>query len=174
MVKKSHSSFQRSVFSMAMVAMFIALYGVLSLLHIYITKDLRISFTFMPVALAAMMFGPITAGIAGALGDIAGWLINPGGNYFPGFTVSGFVSGVIYGLFLYRKEITWKRIVFSAVAMVFIVEVGLNPVWLNIMYGTPYMAFLWLRLVKAAILIPLQVFLIYSTKDLVKKFAPAR
>ena len=82
MVKKGNSSFVRNIFSMVLMSLFVAIYGVLSLLRIYIIpNELRLSLTFMPVAWASILFGPIAGGITGALGDIVGWVINPVGPF---------------------------------------------------------------------------------------------
>lgn len=172
MDNKSSFSFLKDIYSMVLVALFIAIYGVLSLLRIYIIPELRISLTFMPVAWASMLFGPLAGGITGAIGDIIGWAINPVGPFFPGFTVSGFVTGIIYGLFFYKKEITWKRVIFAAVTMIFVVEVGLNSIWLNILTGNAYKALIVARLIKALITTPIQVLILYTTGYIVKKIAP--
>ena len=78
--------------------------------------------TFIPIAWASILFGPLAGALTGALGDILGWAVNPVGPYFPGFTISGFVSGIIYGLFLYKKETTLLRVIAAAALMVLIVE----------------------------------------------------
>ncbi|HEY8421268.1 MAG TPA: folate family ECF transporter S component [Thermoclostridium sp.] len=172
MLNKNNFSFFKDVHSMVLVALFIAIYVVLSLLRIYvIPNELRVSLTFMPIAWASMMFGPVAGGVTGALGDIIGWAINPVGPYFPGYTVSGFVAGVIYGLFLYKKEITWKRVIFAAITITFIVQVGLSSLWMNILTGKAYKALVAVRLVKALIMLPVKIFLLYTTGKLMKKFA---
>jgi len=174
MDSKNHFSFLKDIFSLVLVALFIAVYGALSLLRIYIIPNqLRLSLTFMPVAWAAMLFGPFAGGVTGAIGDVIGWVINPVGPFFPGFTVSGFVTGIIYGIFLYRKEITWKRVIFAAFTMIFVVEVGLNTIWLNILTGSAYKVLIGARLVKALITMPVQAFILYTTGYMVKKFIPA-
>ena len=49
----------------------------------------KISVNFLPIAVAASMFGPIGAALVGGLGDVLSFFINPasGGTYFPGFTL---------------------------------------------------------------------------------------
>jgi len=172
MLNKNSFSFFKDVHSMVLVALFVAIYGVLSLLRIYIIPDqLRLSLTFMPVAWASMLLGPIAGAVTGAMGDIIGYVINPVGAFFPGFTVSGFVTGIIYGLFLYKKEITWKRVIFAAITMVLIVEVGLNSIWLNILTGNAYKVLILARLAKALITVPIQMIILYTTGHLMRKFA---
>lgn len=172
MNNKSYFSFLSKISSMVLVSLFIALYVVLSFFRIYITNELRISLTFIPTAWASILFGPLAGALTGALGDILGWAVNPVGPYFPGFTISGFVSGIIYGLFLYKKETTLLRVIAAAALMVLIVEAGLNSIWMNMLVGTAYKVLVPARLIKAVIAAPIQVIVLNSTAYLVKKYAP--
>ncbi len=173
MGNKRHLSFLAKISSMVLVSLFIALYVVLSFFRIYITNELRISLTFIPIAWASILFGPLAGALTGAFGDILGWAVNPVGPYFPGFTISGFVTGIIYGLFLYKKETNLTRIIAASVLMVLIVEVGLNSVWMSILAGSAYKVLIPVRLVKALVATPIQVLVLHSTAYLVKKYAPA-
>ena len=73
------------------------------------TPILRIGFGFIPVVLASIMFGPVLGGITAAFSDILGMMLFPQGVYFPGFTLSAFLAGLIYGLLLYKKTNTARR-----------------------------------------------------------------
>ncbi|MGM9532761.1 folate family ECF transporter S component, partial [Intestinibacter sp.] len=66
------------------------------------TPIVRIGFGFLPIATIAMMYGPLSAGIAYAIGDILGMMIFPSSSFFPGFTLTAFLTGVAYGLVLYK------------------------------------------------------------------------
>jgi len=60
---------------------------------------LRIGFGSLPVIIAGILFGPLVGGAVGVVADLIGFMINPmGGAYFPGFTVSAALNGVIPGL----------------------------------------------------------------------------
>lgn len=60
---------------------------------------LRIGFGSLPVIIAGILFGPLVGGAVGMVADLIGFIINPmGGAYFPGFTVSAALNGVIPGL----------------------------------------------------------------------------
>ena len=69
-----------------------------------ITNLIEIRFASIPIAAAGALFGPGIAAIVGILTDIGGFLVKPTGPYFPGFTISGAVSGLIYGIMLHRKD----------------------------------------------------------------------
>lgn len=171
MQKNGSSSFFNTK-TMTYMSMLIALYACLSLLTIYITQQLRFNLTFIPVAIASILFGPLGGGITGALGDILGWVITHPAAYFPGFTISGFVSGFIYGIFLYKK-ITITRVIFAAITMIVVVELMLNALWLSIMYGNAFFVLLAERLIKITILLPLQILVLYPMKYLIKRLKKA-
>lgn len=60
---------------------------------------LRIGFGSLPITLAGILFGPLVGGAVGTVADLIGFLINPmGGAYFPGFTLSSALNGIIPGL----------------------------------------------------------------------------
>jgi len=60
---------------------------------------LRIGFGGLPITLAGILFGPLVGGAVGIVADLIGFMLNPmGGSYFPGFTISAALSGVIPGL----------------------------------------------------------------------------
>ncbi len=168
MQKKGLFSFLNTK-TMVYMSMLIALYACLSIFAIYITNDLRFNFTFIPSAIAAILFGPIAGGITAALGDVLGWVIVHPAAYMPGLTISAFVSGVIYGIFLYKKEITIIRALFAAITMVIIVEFFLNALWLSLLFGNAFLLLLSKRFIKIAILIPGQTIVLYALRFFIKR-----
>ena len=124
------------------------------------TATLRIGFGFLPIAIIAMMYGPLSAGVAYALGDLLGMMIFPSGSYFPGFTLTAFLTGVIYGLVLYRKPKTWPRIILAVCIVCLGMNLCLDTAWLHILMGQGYLALLPQRIFKAVVMIPIQTVLI--------------
>ncbi|MCT4597025.1 MAG: folate family ECF transporter S component [Vallitalea sp.] len=62
---------------------------------------LRISFGMIPVYIASFLFGPLMGGLVGMISDLIGFMLNPmGGAYFPGFTLSAILIGIIPGLLM--------------------------------------------------------------------------
>ena len=140
------------------MSLFVAMYVVLTYLVPVIKIDIiRISFGFVPQAFASMLFGPLLGGIGSAAGDILGMLIAPSGPYFAGFTLSAFLSGMIYGLFLYNKPKTLMRITLAVLCVTVFIDIGLNTYWLTILLGKGYMAMLPARVIKSAVMLPVQV-----------------
>ncbi|RBP46803.1 folate family ECF transporter S component [Garciella nitratireducens] len=149
--------------NLVFIALLIALEIILTRFIAIQTPIIRIGFGFIPIALSSIFFGPIIGGITAALSDLLGMLIFPKGAYFPGFTFSAFLSGVIYGRFLYNKSKAWFNIVIAVFLNSIIVDLGLNTLWLSIITGNPFMVIITPRIIKEAILIPIRIVLIYIT-----------
>lgn len=147
--------------TLVFIGIFIAMNVVLVRLLSVSTPIVRFDFGFLPIALAAIMFGPIAGGITGSMADIAGMLLFPGGAYFPGFTASGFVAGAVYGLFLYNKQSSIVRTVLAVICVITVVDLGLNTLWLTMITGKAIWALLPLRLIKCAVMLPIEVALIH-------------
>jgi len=140
--------------------MFIALEVILTRFLSIHTPIVRIGFTFLPIAISAIMFGPIYSGIAAALADIVGMMLFPtGGSFFPGFTLTAFLIGYIYGFFLYKKTIAFKQITIAVIVST-IVTLGLDTVWIWIITGQGILAILPARIIKCIIMAPIQVTMI--------------
>jgi len=120
----------------------------------------RISFEFIAIAISAILFGPVTAGVAAAIADVLGMLIFPKGPYFPGFTLSAFISGFLYGVILYKKKITVARAFIAALVVILIVELILKTIWLNYLLKDGAYAILAARSIKCLIFLPIQTFMI--------------
>ena len=142
------------------IAFFIALEVILTRFLSIQTDFLRIGFGFLPVACVGILFGPLWAGAAYAVGDVLGMLIFPSGSYFPGFTLSAFLIGCIYGFFLYKKESSFRRILVPVLLVCMGVNLFVDTLWLNILYGQAYLALLPLRAIKCAVMVPIQLVLI--------------
>lgn len=172
MQKKGLFSFVGDVRQLVLVSFFISLYVVLSLFTIYITNELRLSFTFVPVAWSAAAFGPVAGILTGALGDILAYFVKSAGAYHPGFTISGVISGIIYGLFMYKKPMTLLRVIITSLVYVIVVEVLLNTLWLSQLYGTPYFILMGGRAWKMPVSLLQQVLILSGTGYYLKRIAP--
>ena len=98
-----------------------------------LTKQFHLG--FLPIALAGVAFGPVSAMLVGGLGDFIGAHIFPAGAYFIGFTLSNVLAGFLYGMVLYkRKHSFWTGVV--AVVAVSFMYLFLNSYWLSIIMPT--------------------------------------
>ena len=66
--------------------------------------NLDIGFAFVPIAMAGMLLGPVGAALTGAVADIIGATLFPSGAFFPGFTLTAFITAFGYGFFLQKKQ----------------------------------------------------------------------
>ena len=92
---------------------------------------IRIGFSGLPNQVVAYLFGPAVGGIFGASLDVIKYLIKPEGPFFPGFTISAALGGIIYGAVLYRKKISIARVFVSQLIVKVFVNVLLNTLWLT-------------------------------------------
>jgi ECF transporter S component (folate family) len=143
------------------IAFLIAIEIVLTRFGSIETPMFRIGFGFLPLAFIGILYGPVWGGICGALGDVMGMFIFPKFAYFPGFTLTAFLTGAVYGAVLHNKPITWKRTFLSALIVCGILNLVLDTYWIYIMYGQALLAMLPGRLMRTAVMIPLQTFLIH-------------
>jgi ECF transporter S component (folate family) len=131
------------------------------------TQFLRISFAYVPIMLCAILLGPAWSTGMAALGDLIGALLFPKGAFFPGFTLSALLTGLIHGLLLYNtknnRQFLWRIIASTFLVLVFI-HIGLTSLWLMIMYKKAFIAFASPRIIAAVILLPVEVGTIFLLK----------
>lgn len=150
--------------TIAYAAMLIALNVVFTRLLSIQTQFLRIDFGFLPVAVFSMLFGPIPGAVAAAIGDVIGFFLFPppgGAPYFPGFTLSAFILGLIFGTFLYKKELTIQKIIAACFFAVFVVDLCLNTFWLSVMYDQAIRFLIIWRIIKSAIMVAIEILIIF-------------
>lgn len=124
------------------------------------TPIVRIGFGFLPIAMIGIMYGPLWAAATYALGDLLGAVLFPIGPYFPGFTLTAGLSGLVFGLILYKKPVTWKNALMASCIVVIILDLCLNTFWLSVLWGDAYIALLPTRIVKVVLTIPVETILI--------------
>lgn len=149
-------------------AMLLALLIVLSRFLSIQTQFLVLSFGFIPIMMSAIWLGPKYSMMIAALGDLIGALLFPFGAYFPGFTVSAAISGLIYGLFLYNKNNTpisnmkfLFKLIISSILVLCMVNIFITSLWLHMLYGKAYLVIISTRTVSQLIMLPIQVIIIY-------------
>jgi ECF transporter S component (folate family) len=129
--------------------------------------------------LSAILLGPAwSAGVA-ALGDVIGALFLPKGAFFPGFTLSALLTGLIHGLFLYNTRNNRQflvRLILSTFTVLLFIHIGLTSLWLVIMYKRAFIAFASTRVIAALILLPIEAGTIFLLKQFMepvtKRFFP--
>ena len=159
MQKQKFFSTRRLVYMAILIAMQIVL---TRFIYIPLSPAKRISFAYIPVVYAGLTMGPLAAALVNGIADLIGAFLFPQGAFFPGFTVTALVSGMIYGLFLHRKEVKWYHIVLSRLLVVVICHWGLNTLWLSIMFGKSFLVSLPARMVPDLIQFPIDMIVLFA------------
>ena len=144
---------------LAFAALILALRIALKPLSIPIFGDLKEGLGFIVNAFGSMIYGPVMALLSGALSDTLGYLLFPSGVYFPAYMITEMAGGFVFGLFLYRAEITVPRLLLCRFSICFFVNVLLAyPIHLwyyNAVMGRDY-SIAMIRVVKNIALFPVE------------------
>ena len=170
------SKIKRIVISGLLLALLIVLSRFVSIK----TQILVISFSFIPIIMSAIWLGPKYSTLIAMLGDLIGALLFPFGTYFIGYTISQALTGLVYGMFLYKKgeELSTKelliRLTISSLIVLILINVFLTSLWIHIQYGKAYIVIMTGRIVAQICMFPIQLILIYAlekyTRPIVKKY----
>lgn len=130
---------------------------------------IRIGFSGLPNRVVECLFGPVTGCLFGGMLDVLKYVLKPTGPFFFGFTFNAMVAGLIYGTLLYRNPVTVKRVVAAEFLIKLLVNCLLNTLWISILYGKGFFAILPLRVLKNAIMLPIDSCILYFTLTYMKK-----
>ena len=148
-----------SIQSIVVMATLVAMEIVLSRMLSYSVWDMKIGFAFLPVVIAAIVLGPVRAAIVAALADFLGAILFPIGAYFPGFTLTAALVGILYGLFLHKDQPFWKILISVSIHQL-ILSLLMNTYWISVLYDSPFTALLVTRLLQCAVMIPVELLVI--------------
>ncbi len=156
-----------SVEMLTVSALFLALEIVLNRFVSINTVGLKIGFAFVPIVVCAIIYGPTMAAIVNALADFLGAILFPIGPYFPGFTLTAALMGLVWGHFLYRGELGERKLRFfpnillPSIVNNLIFGLCVNTYWITIISGSKtYLGWFTYRITEYLILIPLNVIMI--------------
>ncbi len=148
-------------------ALFIAATIVLGRILSIRTSIITIGFSFVPIMLSAIILGPKYSTFIATISDIIGALLLPTGSYYFGFTVTSFLTGLTYGLILYRKKFKLdknftKRLIISSILVTLLYNGVLNTVWIILMNKGASKIVVPVRIIKQLIMAPIKVVTILS------------
>ena len=130
---------------------------------------IRIGFSGIPNRVIECLFGPVAGCLFGGALDILKYILKPSGPFFFGFTFNVMLAGVIYGSILYKKTVSIKRIIVAELLIKILVNCILNTLWISMLYGEGLFALLPLRVLKNAIMLPIDSAILYFALIYVKK-----
>lgn len=154
--------------TISVIGILIAVEVILSRFLSIHTWNLKIGFSFIPVVVAAILYGPFVAGLVGALSDVIGYFIFPVGTFFPGFTLTACLTGIIFALFLHKSH-SLIRIIGSVLVTQIFVSLLINTLWISILYGSPYGPLFITRIYQVLAMTIVEIVVIYF---LTKKVTP--
>lgn len=142
---------KQNIKKLVTLSLLVALQIVLSRFLSVQAWNLKIGFGFVPVVIAAVLFGPIEAACVGGVADFLGALLFPIGAYFPGFTFTAALIGLVFGLLL-RNRPDFFKIVLAVVISQGICGLVINTLWISILYKSPYFGVMVSRLAQIGIM----------------------
>jgi ECF transporter S component (folate family) len=160
----------KNVSAISVAGMLVAIGVVLSFVKIVLSPVLEISFSFLPLAAGGLLYGPVVGGVMGILTDVLGYFVRPNGPFFPGFTLNALISGVLYGLFLYKKPVTWTRVIIVSALIAVFINLGLNSLWLSVLYGKAFIVLVSARIIKNIVMFPINTVLLMVLLKFIEGF----
>ena len=160
----------KSVPALAMSAMLAALALILnSVATINLGPYIKIGFSGIPNQIVDYLFGPVTGGLFAGILDIVKYFMRPDGGFFFGFTFNAMLAAFIYGCFYYRQKLTLKRVLIAKLVVILIVNVLLNTLWLDMLYGKGFLAILPARALKNLIMWPIDSIIFFTITRLLEQ-----
>ncbi|MEJ6400633.1 folate family ECF transporter S component [Nicoliella lavandulae] len=147
----------------------IAILGLLTAIRLVLGSSLftfgnnyiQFSCAFIATFFIGMWFGPFWAAIISGFADIF-LTLTSGQLYFPGFTLSAIVGGIIFGIFFYQRKPTLKSIIISQLLVIVIVNLLMNTTWVVILNHIPFETIFVPRLIKQIFTFIIQVLVLYA------------
>lgn len=140
------------------LALFVALEVVLSRFLSINTPINKIGFAFVPLALSGMLYGPAAGFAVGAVSDLLGATLFPNAPFFPGFTLTTALKGMVYGLCLKKERAgAWPPILCSVSFNAVVFSLVLNTIWIHMISGASLTALLISRIGQELFLVPVQI-----------------
>jgi len=136
-------------------ALLLALEVILGLIIIrapLMAYNLQIKFTYLATSAVGVVCGPVVGMVYGVAVDLVDIMLHPEFGFFPGYTLSSFLCGLFYGLFLYRAKITLPRVLLCKLSVNLLINVCLGSLWSAIMMGKAYIFYFSASIVKNMIL----------------------
>lgn len=172
-MKENRFSTQRLV----LLALLVALNVVLGRFSLQLVPEVRLSVLgFLPIALGGMLIGPGGGALVGAAGDVINYLLftHAYGAYFPGYTLTAALSGAWYGRVLHRHDVTWPRAVMAIAPVILLGEIGLNSLWVYVLYSKTFWAKLPMRLITNLVECPVKILLLMGMNKLLARIPASK
>lgn len=147
--------------TLVICAMMMAINIILGYYEIRFSAYLRIGFGFVTQPIVTALFGPLAGCMTGMLQDILSFVLHPTGAYIPAYTICIGVSGMIYGIMLYNKPVTFARVFMTKLLIVVFSNIILNTIALAPTVGSGFAGIFPARVIKNFLMMPVQAVVVY-------------
>jgi len=154
---------------LVLTALLTALQIVAMSFSVDVLPTLRVSFAFVFQAAAGMLFGPVVAAMQCVAADLIKSLLLPTGAFFPGYTLTALLTGVVYGCFFYRARVTWPRALCAKGLVNVLLHIGLNTLWMAMTLNQGVWAILPDRVLKNLGLLAIEVPMLVATHTILRR-----
>ena len=131
-----------------------------------------ITYAWIPNRIADFMFGPAVGAVYGGVMDIVKFILKPTGTFNPGYTAVAVLAGLVFGTVLYKKPVSFLRIVFAQSLVKIFINAGLSTYLMSFERGEAFMSLMPARLVKNLIMIPFDSILLFVVLTAIMKVLP--
>lgn len=122
----------------------------------------KVGLGFIGSVLLGYLFGPLWGTLGGGISDlVSSALFGNQGGFFLGFTLTAMCGPLIYALFFYHRPVKIWRVIAATLLVTVIVNIGLNTLWIHLLYNVDFKVALMQRLPKEVIVPWLQMFVAY-------------
>jgi len=128
----------------------------------YNDKLISVSFSFLPVALAGMLFGPVSGAVVCAGADLLGAFLFPVGPLDLRFTLIAAIKGGLYGILLFRPNPLRYHAIVAQILVTLVAHLTLNTLVISTIIGKGFFALLPLRLVKNILFFPVELISLFK------------
>ncbi len=133
--QRNKSNLRTATTSMTTLAILMAAEVVLNLLEIH-TASIKINLAFIPVVIAAYLFGSAGSIVVYGLGDIVGCIVHPVGAWYPPITITYALIGAVFGLLLKNNSSIIKTVI-AVVINQFVISLFITTLWISLLsYNT--------------------------------------
>lgn len=152
----------KSTRNLVFAALMVAMARVLALIPSIPIAHTRLSFSFPARAMCALVCGPVAGMVYGFVEDILGFILQPTGEFFFGYTISTMAGMLVYALCFYRRRVTVVRIVAANVLVNIFVNAMMGSLWTMMIRGGGYWGWFTVSLTKNLVtIIPKSVILYF-------------
>ena len=120
-----------------------------------------ITYAWIPNRIVDFLFGPAVGGIYGGVMDIIKFIMKPTGSFSIGYTAQAVLAGMVFGAVLYKKSVSFMRVVFVQSIVKIFINAGMGTYLMAFERGEGFMALLPARFIKNIIMIPLDSILLF-------------